>query len=30
MKRTWIFIVPAALVGITVFIFIGGEIVRLL
>ena len=30
MRRTWIFIVPAAIVGIVVFGFIGGEVVRLL
>jgi len=30
MRRKWIFIAPAALIGIVVFIFIGGEIVRLL
>ena len=28
MRRTWIFIVPAALIGIAVFTFLGGEIVR--
>ena len=30
MRRRWIFIAPLALLGIAVFIFIGGEIVRLL
>ena len=30
MRRKWFFIAPAALLGIVVFIFIGGEIVRLL
>jgi uncharacterized membrane protein len=30
MRRKWIFIVPAALLGMALFIFIGGEIVRLL
>jgi hypothetical protein len=30
MRRKWIFIVPAALVGMALFVFIGGEIVRLL
>ena len=30
MRRKWIFIVPAALLGIVLFIFIGGEVVRLL
>ena len=30
MKRKWIFIVPAALLGMALFTFIGGEIVRLL
>ena len=30
MKRKWIFIVPAALAGMVVLAFIGGEIVRLL
>jgi hypothetical protein len=30
MKRKWIFIVPAALVGMVLFAFIGGEIVKLL
>jgi hypothetical protein len=30
MRRKWIFIVPAAIVGILLFIFIGGEVVRLL
>jgi hypothetical protein len=28
MRKKWIFIVPAALLGIALFIFIGGEIVR--
>ena len=30
MRRRWMFIVPAALLGMTLFIFIGGTIVRLL
>src|SRR5438105_13113503 len=30
MRKKWIFIVPAALLGMALFIFIGGEIVRLL
>ncbi|HEY7286538.1 MAG TPA: hypothetical protein VH497_13895 [Vicinamibacterales bacterium] len=30
MRRKWIFIAPAALVGMTLFIFIGGEVVKLL
>jgi len=30
MRRKWIFIAPAAILGIALFIFIGGEIVRLL
>ena len=30
MKKKWYFIAPAAIVGITLFIFIGGEVVRLL
>src|SRR5688572_26817598 len=30
MRRKWIFIVPTALLGIVLFTFIGGEIVRLL
>ena len=30
MKWKWIFIVPAALLGIALFIFIGGEVVRLI
>ena len=30
MRRNWMFIVPAALVGMVLFIFIGGEIVHLL
>jgi hypothetical protein len=30
MRRKWIFIVPAALLGMVLFTFIGGEIVRLL
>jgi hypothetical protein len=30
MRRKWIFIVPAALLGMALFAFIGGEIVRLL
>ena len=30
MSRKWIFIVPAALLGIVLFTFIGGEVVRLL
>lgn len=28
MKKKWIFIVPAAIVGIALFVFAGGEIVR--
>jgi hypothetical protein len=30
MRRKWIFMVPAALLGGALFIFIGGEVVRLL
>src|SRR2546428_7288728 len=30
MRRKWIFIAPAALLGIALFIFIGGEVVRLI
>ena len=30
MRRRWYFIAPAAIVGIVVFTFIGGELVRLL
>ena len=30
MRRKWIFIVPAALLGIVLVTFIGGEVVRLL
>jgi hypothetical protein len=30
MRRKWFFIVPAAIVGIALFIFIGGQIVMLL
>ena len=30
MRRKWIFIVPAALLGMVLFTFIGGEVVRLL
>lgn len=30
MRRNWIFIVPAALLGMVVFAFIGGEVVQLL
>jgi len=30
MRRKWIFIVPAALVGMVLFTFIGGQVVRLL
>src|SRR5213083_404438 len=30
MKKKWIFIVPAAIVGITVFVAIGGTVVQLL
>jgi hypothetical protein len=30
MRWKWIFIVPAALLGIALFMFIGGEVVRLL
>ena len=30
MRWKWIFVVPAALLGIVLFIFIGGEVVRLL
>jgi hypothetical protein len=30
MRRKWYFIAPAALAGITLFIFIGGEVVKLL
>jgi hypothetical protein len=30
MRMKWIFIVPAALLGIVLFAFIGGEVVRLL
>jgi hypothetical protein len=30
MRKKWIFIAPAALLGIALFTFIGGEVVRLL
>jgi len=30
MRKKWIFIVPAAIIGITLFMFIGGEVVKLL
>lgn len=30
MRRRWIFIAPAAILGMALFAFIGGEIVRLL
>ena len=30
MRRKWYFIVPAAIAGIVVFAFIGGEVVKLL
>jgi len=30
MRRRWIFIVPAAILGVLLFIAIGGEVVRLL
>jgi hypothetical protein len=30
MTRKWIFIAPAAILGLVVFIFLGGELVRLL
>lgn len=30
MRKKWIFIVPAAILGIVLFTFIGGELVRLL
>jgi len=30
MKKYWPFIIPAALVGMAVFIFIGGQVVKLL
>jgi len=30
MKRKWIWIVPAAIAGLTLFVFLGGEIVKLL
>ena len=30
MRRKWIFIAPAALLGMVLFTFIGGEVVRLL
>jgi hypothetical protein len=30
MRRNWIFIVPAAIAGIVLFMFIGGEVVKLL
>lgn len=29
-KRKWYFIVPAAIVGLALFLFIGGEVVKLL
>jgi len=29
-RRKWFFIVPAAIVGITLFMFVGGELVKLL
>src|SRR5437764_4970933 len=30
MRRKWIFIVPAAIAGMVLFTFIGGEVVKLL
>jgi len=30
MRKKWIFIVPAAILGMVVFTFIGGEVVKLL
>lgn len=30
MRKNWIFFIPAAIVGITLFTFIGGELVKLL
>jgi hypothetical protein len=30
MRRNWIFIIPAAIAGLVVFAFIGGQLVRLL
>ena len=30
MRRKWIFLAPAAIVGILLFTFLGGEVVRLL
>jgi len=30
MRRKWVFIVPAAILGIALFIFIGSELVKLL
>lgn len=30
MRRNWVFIVPAVLFGIALFVFAGGEVVRLL
>ena len=30
MRRRWLFIVPAAIVGMLLFTFIGGEVVKLL
>jgi hypothetical protein len=30
MRRKWIFIVPAAMLGMLLFAFIGGEVVKLL
>ena len=30
MRKKWIFLVPAAILGIVVFSFIGGQVVRLL
>jgi hypothetical protein len=30
MRRNWVFIVPAAILGILLFTFIGGELVKLL
>lgn len=30
MRRKWVFMIPAAILGITLFIFIGGGIVQLL
>ncbi len=30
MRRYWPFIIPAALLGMAVFIFVGGEVVKLL